>query len=103
MMSRAVDAERMIEQIRLDARRDGLGNLREIFDEFDWLNRGYLTTNEVRRHFESYPSETESYRMGHSPNFHLEIELFIRRLNKDKLNSRVSLTEWLDELTPNLS
>jgi hypothetical protein len=41
--------------------------------------------------------------MGQSPDFNLEIELFIRRLNKDKMNSRVSLTEWLDELTPNLS
>lgn len=51
MLSRAVDAERMIEQIRLNARRDNLSNLREIFDEFDWLNRGYLTTNEIRRHF----------------------------------------------------
>lgn len=51
MLSRTVDSERMIEQIRNNARRDGFSNLREVFDEFDWLKRGYLTTQEIRRHF----------------------------------------------------
>jgi hypothetical protein len=40
--------------------------------------------------------------MGSDHSFHHEIELFIRRLNKDKLNGKISLIEWLDELTPNL-
>ena len=92
----------MVEQVRLLARRDGLTNLREVFDEFDWLNRGFLTTTEIRRHFKQYPDETQAYRQGGNVNYNLDIELFLRRLNKDKMNGRVSLTEWLDELTPNL-
>lgn len=30
----------------------------------------------------------------------VEIEAMIRRFNKDKLNGRISLPEFLDELTP---
>jgi hypothetical protein len=30
----------------------------------------------------------------------LDLECLIRRFNKDKLNGRVSLPEFLDELTP---
>ena len=41
-------------------------------------------------------------RLGNDHSFNHEIELFIRRLNKDKLNGKISLIEWLDELTPNL-
>ena len=102
LMNKLVTSERNIEKLRLDARDEGFTSLREIFDEFDWMCRGYLTVQEIRRHFENYPDETACYRMGKSPDYNLEIELFIRRLNKDKLNGRVSLTEWLDELTPNL-
>jgi hypothetical protein len=40
--------------------------------------------------------------MGHDSNFNLDIELLIRRINKDKFNGRISLTEWLDELSPKL-
>lgn len=30
----------------------------------------------------------------------IEIEAFIRRFNKDKLSGKISLPEFLDELTP---
>lgn len=30
----------------------------------------------------------------------VELECMIRRFNKDKLNGRISLPEFLDELTP---
>ena len=58
MLTRIVDSERMVEQIRLMARREGFTSLREVFDEFDWMHRGFLTTTEVKRHFEQYPDET---------------------------------------------
>ena len=101
--NRVVDCERMIEKIRLDSRNSGVNSLRDVFDEFDWMGRGFLTQTEVRRHFDLYPDETQCYKMGTNVDANLEIELFLRRLNKDKLNGRVSLTDWLDELTPNLS
>jgi hypothetical protein len=37
--------------------------------------------------------------MGGSMDSNADIELFIRRMNKDKLNGRISLIEWMDELT----
>lgn len=43
-LTRVVDSERTIEHIRNEAKRNGLSNLREVFDEFDWIQRGYLTT-----------------------------------------------------------
>lgn len=58
MLNRLVDSERMIETIRLQARDEGFTSLREMFDEFDWMSRGFLTVNEIRRHFENYPDET---------------------------------------------
>jgi len=53
----------------------------------------------VKRYFDNYPSETENYRKGNVSNQNLEG--LIRRFNKDKLNGRISLPEFLDELTPN--
>jgi len=63
------------------------------------MNRGFLTVSEIRQHFAGYPDETQSYRMGGSMDTNADIELFIRRVNKDKLNGRISLIEWVDELT----
>jgi hypothetical protein len=37
--------------------------------------------------------------MRGSMDYNADIELFIRRMNKDKFNGRISLIEWLDELT----
>ena len=33
-------------------------SLRAIFDELDWLKRGFLTSSEFRRYFEGYLDET---------------------------------------------
>lgn len=94
-----IDSELMIETIRHKVERMG-SSLREIFDKFDWLNKGFLTVSEIRRHFSCYPDETQSYKMGGNLDFNADIELLIRRVNKDKFNGRISLIEWLDELTP---
>lgn len=90
----------MIESVKTEARNEGFASLRDVFDEFDWVQRGFLTVTEIRRHFECYPDETQSYRLGGSHDFNVDIELLIRRFNKDKFNGRISLTEWLDALTP---
>jgi hypothetical protein len=66
----------------------------------DWLQRGFLTVAEIRRYFDNYPDETQTYRKGGDLSFNLEIEGLIRRFNKDKLNGRITLTEFLEELTP---
>jgi EF-hand domain pair len=82
--------------------------LRLAFDTLDWLGRGFLTQNEFKRAFEQI-----NERLGGSSGVHqeivmrsrdsLEMEGMIRRFNKDKLNGRISLPEFLDELTPKSS
>ena len=82
-------------------------HLRYAFDSLDWLGRGFLTQNEIKR-----ASESISERLG-SPQLHqeivvrirdsIEMEGMIRRFNKDKLNGRISLPEFLDELSPKCS
>lgn len=59
-----------------------------------------MTVAEIRRYFDSYPDETTTYKKGGDLSFNLEIEGLLRRFNKDKLNGRITLTEFLDELTP---
>lgn len=58
LLGRLVDAENMIEDIRNQCKQSEFGSLREIFDEFDWMERGFLTVTEIRRHFDCYPDET---------------------------------------------
>ena len=87
----------MAEEIRNKVAQQGF-SLRGLFDKLDWLQRGYLTGAELRRYFDNYPGETEAYRQGSSPITCLEG--LIRRFNKDKLNGRISLPEFLEELTP---
>lgn len=65
VMGRHIDVEMMIHRIRHNIKQMG-SSLREVFDEFDWLDRGYLTVSEIRRHFKGYADETQSYRMGGS-------------------------------------
>lgn len=77
-------------------------SLRDLFDSLDWLHRGFLTVAEIRRYFDCYPDETATFRKGGDHSFNLEIEGLIRRFNKDKLNGRITFTEFLDELTPKI-
>ena len=99
VLARAVNSEVMAEDIRKKVEQGGF-SLRGLFDKLDWLQRGYLTAAEIRRYFDNYPGETEAFRKGTTTQQHLEG--LIRRFNKDKLNGRLSLPEFLDELTPKM-
>ena len=97
-----VDAECMLESIRQRINREKSVSLRTAFDALDWLGRGFLTTNEFKRSFDKHTSLASS---TYSVSSYLrqdvtEMEGLIRRFNKDKLNGRISLPEFLDELTP---
>ncbi len=60
--------------------------------------------NEFKRSFERISERLKSPSLHHEIVVRiedsLEMEGMIRRFNKDKLNGRISLVEFLDELTP---
>lgn len=101
----AIDAECMVESIRQTVEKSMPVSLRTIFDQLDWLKRGFLTSSEFRRYFTGYPDETASLRDKATGNVAQQIEMegLLRRFNKDKLNGRVSLPEFMDGLTPKCS
>jgi len=79
-------------------------NLRKAFDALDWLGRGFLTSNEFKRAFDwhvNMNTSNASFRAGSLMRGEAcEMEALLRRFNKDKMNGRVSLPEFMEELTP---
>ena len=79
-------------------------SIRRAFDALDWMGRGFLTSSEFRRAFDWQSNVTSSV-ASYSVSTYIrqdatEIEAMIRRFNKDKLNGRIALPEFLDELNP---
>jgi Ca2+-binding EF-hand superfamily protein len=89
----------MIENIRQRAKQNILLPHREIFNSLDWMGRGFLTCQEIRKFFSSFPHSGISV-CPEAIEKQIEIEALIRRFNKDKLSGKISLPEFLDELTP---
>lgn len=103
LIRQSIDAECMVEAMRQQIEKSMPMSLRSIFDELDWLKRGFLTSSEFRRYFEGYLDETAQLRQQATKNQTgqmMELEGLLRRFNRDKLNGRVSLPEFLDALTP---
>jgi Ca2+-binding EF-hand superfamily protein len=98
----AVEFESTMEGIRQTVQKSMPISLRQVFDHLDWLKRGFLTSSEFRRYFDGYPDETDMMRHGGERAVQVQMEGLIRRFNKDKLNGRVSLPEFMEELTPKL-
>lgn len=102
---KAIDTELQINTIRsrmlLNLEKIGDVNFRQLFDQLDWLNRGYINKQDIKRavdQFVNYVSTVTAQQWSHPDS--LEMEALIRRFNKDKQNGRISLPEFLDELTP---
>jgi len=92
-----VDAECIMENIRQRIGKQSTVSLRKAFDALDWLGRGFLTTNEFKRTFDWYADLQGSSAYMRVDT--VELEGMIRRFNKDKLNGRISLPEFIDELS----
>ena len=60
------------------------------------MGRGYLTNNDFEAAFDWHASIV-GVEIPHTRN---DLECVIRRMNKDKLNGRVSMPEFVEELTP---
>lgn len=77
--------------------------MREVFDAIDYMQRGQITGVEILRFLDTFPSPDDLYRTGKIEATHEDVEGLIRRFNKDKLNGRVSLPEFIAELSPKWS
>lgn len=98
-----IDAECMIENLRQRIARENSVSLRKAFDGMDWLGRGFLTNNEFKRVIEQIGQRMSTASLHSSivlKQDSIDLECLIRRFNKDKLNGRVSLPEFIEELTP---
>lgn len=100
---------------------DGVGiwSKRAAFDQMDWLGKGFITSMEVHQAMESLadPPYANSALASHQGSFssfrsagpnvmagtRLEpasIELLVRRFNKNKEHGRITVKEFIDEVTP---
>ena len=102
LLRKVLDQESLIEGFRQRIRREPSVSVRKAYDALDCYNRGFITSSELKRAFNIASQRYLSSSLGHSFNVvdSVELECFIRRLNKDELNGRVSLTEFVEELTP---
>jgi L-amino acid N-acyltransferase YncA len=72
-----------------------------VFDQIDWLNRGYITKSDVKRIIDRYKDHV-SPTTANERSFpdSIEMEAMFRRFNRDKMNGKISLPEWTEQLTP---
>lgn len=75
--------------------------LKAVFDQIDSTDRGFITKIDIKGTVDKYSRHVSSVMsMQRSHPDSVEMEAFVRRFNKDKQNGRISLQEWLEELTP---
>lgn len=75
--------------------------LKVVFDQLDSTERGFITKIDIKRTVDKYSHHVSSVMsMQRSHPDSVEMEAFVRRFNKDKQNGRISLQEWLEELSP---
>ena len=63
------------------------------FAQMDWLQRGFITISEIQQALDQLADPTP-------PKDKDDSDLLVRRMNKDKAHGRVSMKEFIDELTP---
>ena len=75
--------------------------VRNAYDQIDWLNRGFLTKAEIKRIIDQNIDlcPERGALLSHSHVDSVEMEALFRRFNKDKLNGKISMMEFLEELT----
>jgi hypothetical protein len=59
LLRHLISAEMTVESIRHNIHKNAPVPMRQIFDQLDWLKRGFLTCSEIRRYFDGYPTETD--------------------------------------------
>ena len=100
---RAIDVEVLVESLRVKVHSmlSHSSLLKEIFNKIDSYGRGFITKSDIKRlvdQWQLHVSSVMSIQRSHPDS--VEMDAFVRRFNKDKQNGRISLQEWIDELTP---
>lgn len=103
---RALETEQHFERLRQDnAMREvstiqntGMGAIpqwgrRKAFEQIDWLARGYITGSEVMQALESLGDP--AVRVDR-----VDVESLVKRFNKNAVSGKISLKEFIDEVTP---
>lgn len=71
----------------------GQWSKRKAFDQLDWLAKGFIQTNEVQMAIDQIADP----QIRRDKN---DTDALIRRFNKDRAHGKISLKEFIDELTP---
>lgn len=97
----SIDIEVEIEMIRQRLTHSMNIPLRNAYDQIDWLNRGFLTKTEIKRIIDSNIDmcPDRGALLEDSRVDSVVMEALFRRFNKDKLNGKISMMEFIDELT----
>lgn len=101
LLRRCLDVEIEIERTRARLKQYLSSNLRQVFEAIDWLNQGFITKPEIKRVVEMgldfVEDRAATICFAHLAS--IEMEALVRRFNKDKLNGKISMIEFVDELT----
>ena len=79
-------AEVKMEELKMLIQRSGI-DVRNVFDLIDVSQRGYLTYVDLIKYFDKYGNANTE-----------DLEGLVRRFNKDKLNGRISMPDFVDNL-----
>ena len=102
LLTQVMETEERAERIR-QRLRGATKDLRGLFDKCDYLGRAQLTEIEINQLLRTHPSPEQIYDLDKSlpGGFSAkEVGDLILRFNKGKQNGRISMPEFVAELTP---
>ncbi len=107
VMRRALDTECMIEKIRqehsmresqtlisigINSSPHGSWSKRRAFDQMDWLAKSFITATEIQMALDQLADPM----LKRDKN---DTEALVKRFNKNRINGKITLKEFMDELT----
>lgn len=110
VIQRALEVEKTVERLRQDHGAREIQTLQasgistgvnpalkwskqKAFLQMDWLQRGFITQNEISQAVDQLAEPGIAKDKD-------DYEMLVKRMNKDKTHGRVSMKEFIDELTP---
>ena len=100
VLRKSIDVEVEVEHIRQSIQKNISTSLRAVYDQLDWLNRGFITKAEIKRVIDQnmHILANNQHLVALSNIESVEMEALVRRFNKDKQSGKISMLEFIDEL-----